>query len=162
MVLLLEASVDLSILWTALLSIAGVVVLVALAVFIFKLVGLIGSLTRVINGLEPRIYKVVDELPPIVQNVSTISSNVVDMTDDVATELPKVLSNVTTLSTAATEVTDSVTGLVGEVGDGLTDLVSHLRHPFKTGGTVIKVLKGARQVQKTLKRSTARKARRRR
>ncbi|HZK28676.1 MAG TPA: hypothetical protein VFD19_00490 [Clostridia bacterium] len=111
--MLLEASIQVNTLVAILLGVTGSVALIALAVFLFKALSVLGQINKLVKDIGP--------------DVEIISGNVVDITDDLAIALPDVLDDVGTVLGAVGDTAESASTIVSGVTDGITSLMGGKR-----------------------------------
>ncbi|NJP40690.1 hypothetical protein HCH52_06455 [Oscillospiraceae bacterium HV4-5-C5C] len=107
--------IDLSALWTALLSLAGVTLMVFVIILIARLIGTLKRVNTLIEDLQPDLKKTVEKLPQTMDSVNTISGNLVDLTDDITETVPGILNDVGDMTDSVKETVEDVTGLVSGV-----------------------------------------------
>lgn len=137
---LTEVAVDLNLLMTILLSLAGVVALVALTVLLVRAGKLVSRLNDMLAGSQKPLEESVKALPPILEQVGTIAQNVSDLTDDLTDTVPEILDQVSSITENVSDVVDSSAGLVTQLTDGLTSLLNKLAKSVKGGGSIVRVL----------------------
>lgn len=138
-----EVMINLSSVWTALLSLAGVVLMVALTVLVVKIIGTMRRVNQLVDDINFPLKEAVDQLPQTMESVNLVAGNLVDMTDDLTEELPAILSDASgvtgSFSTAVSALSDNVT----EISDGIHGVVNFFRGPGTTAKAVYKVVKQA-------------------
>lgn len=147
-----EVMVNLNTVWTALLSLAGVALMVTLIVLIVKLIGTMRRVNQLVDDINLPLKEAVDKLPQTMEHVNLVAGNLVDMTDDLTEELPAILSDASgmtgSFSTAVSALSDNVT----EISDGVHGIVSFIRGPSTTAKAVYRVVKQAGRKTRRRKR----------
>lgn len=145
-------TIDLEGLGRALLALAGIAVLVVLAIVLSKLVGTITRINRVIETVTPDIKSSVASLPETMKHVNEITSNVVDVTDDLAVEFPKIMSSVSSVSETSAELFQSAASVVDEVTGVVAAVLRFVKRPLASASVVRDVMHGASKFKKARKR----------
>ncbi len=142
-------------LWTALLSLAGIALMITVIVFVARLIGTLTRVNRLVEEITPSVKETVDKLPATMENVSIISGNVVDLTDDLTTQIPEIVDDVTDITDTAKTVVAGLGGTVNEASDLLTGVIQFFHRGGRnqsTAAVVGDVLRQARRVTKTVKK----------
>ena len=113
---------------TTLLIVAGIVALVALALFLFNLVKTLKQVNKILDDNEKDINRVVADLPGITQNVNSITTEANSLISTVGPEVQSIVGSakhvVDNVETTALQVTDTV----GLVSDSVADTALNLKH----------------------------------
>ncbi len=145
-------TIELDSLWRGLLTLAGVVVLIIVAIVMVKLIGTISRLNKMLDEVTPDLKDTVSRLPQTMQNVNDISGNVVDLTDDIVSELPAVISSVAGMSETASDIVSSAGNIFNEIAAVLTAILKFVKRPLATASVVRDVMHGASKAAKKRKR----------
>ena len=113
---------------TTLLIVAGIVALVALALFLFNLVKTLKQVNKILDDNEKDINRVVSDLPGITQNINLITTEANSLISTVGPEVQSIVGSakhvVDNVETTALQVTDTV----GLVSDSVADTALNLKH----------------------------------
>ena len=145
-------TIELDSLWRGLLTLAGVVVLIIVAIVMVKLIGTISRLNKMLDEVTPDLKDTVSRLPQTMQNVNDISGNVLDLTDDIVSELPAVISSVAGMSETASDIVSSAGNIFNEIAAVLTAILKFVKRPLATASVVRDVMHGASKAAKKRKR----------
>lgn len=145
-------TIELESLVVVLLALCGAVALVALAIVLFRLMGTLSKVNRVLDDLSPGLKNTVDQLPETVQQVNAAVGNVVDVTDAIADTVPELLGDVAKITATGSDTVVSVAGLVQSLADFLSNLVDQIRKPVEV---VTHVAKTVRTVSGLLSKKSA-------
>ena len=163
-IVLLEASIPVSVLLYLILGISGTVALIALAILLFKAAATLGSVNKLVKDITPDIEETVEQLPAITENIEIISGNLVDMTDDLAMTVPEVLDDLETVTGAVGDTVDALSSLVEGLTGAIASLFGAGRSRKKTGGktatqdllgialSVLSLVKRSKETQKKKKK----------
>lgn len=153
-ILVLSNSITLELdsLWRGLLTLAGVAVLVILAIVLTKLIGTISRLNRMLDEVTPDIKDTVGRLPESIQNVNDITGNVVDLTDDIVSEFPAVIAGVASISETASDIVGSAGSIFTELTAVLTAVIRFVKRPLATASVVRDVMHGVSKAGKKRRR----------
>ena len=114
-ILILESVVRVSELWTGLLSLAGVAVLVLLAILIAKLIKILATVGKIVEDIAPSVTTTVNKLPQTMDNINLIVGNFVDVTDDVTEAITPLMASTTEVGTSAEKLLSRLNGLLTDV-----------------------------------------------
>lgn len=145
-------TIDLASLGWGLLALAGVAVLIILAIVLTKLVGTVSRLNHMLDEITPEIKTTVSKLPETIQNVNSISGNVVDLTDDIVSELPAILNSVSTVSSTSAELVESGARVIDEVTSIIVAVLKFIKRPLASASVVRDLMHTASKLKKKGKR----------
>lgn len=114
-IFVLESVVRVSELWTGLLSLAGVAVLVLLAILIAKLIKILAAVGKIVEDIAPTVTTTVNKLPQTMDNINLIVGNFVDVTDDVTEAITPLMASTTEVGTSAEKLISRLNGLLTDV-----------------------------------------------
>ncbi len=114
-IFVLESVVRVSELWTGLLSLAGVAVLVLLAILITKLIKIFATIAKVLEDAAPSITSTVDKLPQTMDNVNLIVGNIVDITDDVTEAVSPLMASTAEVGSSAEKLLTRLNTLLSDI-----------------------------------------------
>ncbi|MGI6157260.1 MAG: hypothetical protein ACOYH4_02095 [Saccharofermentanales bacterium] len=137
---LLAATIDSGTFIAILLGVTGAIALIALAIFLFKLLSTLKRVDKMIVDITPAVEETAEKLPTIVDNVEIISGNLIDITDSVAETLPEVLDDVDSVTGAISDITDSTSNLVVNITDTFNGIVGARRARAEKGGSNLQYL----------------------
>ncbi len=133
-------TVDVDQLWRGLLTLAGVVLIVSIALLVLKIAGMVKRINRLIDEVSIPLKEVVNMLPQTVTHVNNITGNLEDLSNEVGTTIPVLLSDVRDVSETSVAMVGTVADLFTETTELLTSLLHFLRKPLATVGQVSKIL----------------------
>ncbi|NLA95990.1 MAG: hypothetical protein GX838_04005 [Clostridiaceae bacterium] len=139
-VMLLEASIPLSVLLYVVLGLAGTVALVALIIFLFKAAAAAGHIGKLVREISPDLEKTVEKLPSTVGNIEIISGNLVDVTDELADFTPGLLDDVEAVLDALGSTTEALSSVITGLTDGVSSLFGGKRRKPAGSSTTQQIL----------------------
>lgn len=88
-------TIDLMTLLYVVLALMGLAVLVTLLILLIKAIKTLESVNSLLNDVKPDIKETTEKLPELMEHVTTISGNIVDVTDSVAVTVPAIMEKIT-------------------------------------------------------------------
>lgn len=149
-----SVTIDLASLGWGLLALAGVVVLIFLAIVLSKLVGTVSRLNHMLDEVTPEIKTAVSKLPETIQNVNSISGNVVDLTDDIVSEFPTILGSISSVSATSADLVESAASVVEEVTGVVAAILKFIKRPLASASVVRDVMHRASKLNKKRRRKS--------
>ncbi|NLJ95475.1 MAG: hypothetical protein GX326_08310 [Clostridiaceae bacterium] len=160
-----EVTVSLTDLMSVLLGMAGVVVLVALAIFLINLNSTVKKIKSMLDELTLPISQSINQIPEIIKKTDKSLTDVNTITESAAETVPEVLNEVSdvtsslgttvqTVANTATNVVDGVDGAVTGIKRGAGKVASSgiLSSVFGNLGRITAVLAMIRRFKKKRKR----------
>lgn len=144
-------TVDLDQVWRGLLTLAGVAVILSIALLILKIMGTVKRINRLIEEVSPPVKAVVNQLPQTITHLNNISGNLEDISDEVAEVVPVLLTDVRDTSETAVGLVSSVSDVLTETTGLLTSLLQFLQKPLGTVSRVSNVVSNISRVGSFIK-----------
>ncbi len=123
-----EVTVNLSDLVMVLLGLAGVVVLIVLAIVLINLSGTIKKLKTMLDEIALPVSQTVNQIPEVVKKVDKSLTDVNAITESAAVTVPEILDDVTGVATALGTTVETVAYTATNIVDGVDSAVSGVKH----------------------------------
>lgn len=150
-IMLLEASIPLSVLFYVMLGLVGTAALIVLIIFLIKATSAAGHISKLVKDITPDLEKSVEKLPSTMENIEIISGNLVDITDELADATPQLLDDVELVVGMLGSTAESLSFVLTGLTDGFSTLFSR-RHKAAEPGTLSQLLAIAGALLGLLKR----------
>ena len=121
-----EVTISINDLLTILLSSAGIIALVFLAVLFYRLAAVLKKVKDMLDEMALPLTQTVNQLPEVVKKTDQSLADVNTITESAATNIPNIIDEVA-------NVTDSVGATVETVADTTTNIVGTLNKLFGRG-----------------------------
>lgn len=109
--------------------------LIALIIFMTKLIGIVKNVNEVLDDNKVNIDSTLNEVPGIMSNVEGITNKADAMLVDVSPNVSEITSSVNRSMHMVEDTITDVTDTVGFVSDTVSDTTSSIRYGSSTGGS---------------------------